>query len=162
VAEEALGVLGAQRIAALLTGMTGDRFFGGSYPNSPVVERDFRTALQARSLPHICVLLESTEERQPMASVGGAQGYLTPYVYLLIGYVGRTTTIPPLDWAIRLSEDIERTLAAAFSLGGIAHRMTISPAEFDVEVNATDGVTKLAAFEMRVTANLQQTLVATP
>lgn len=160
---EALGVLAMQRIVERLSGMTGERpHFGATYPNAPTVEPDFKTLVAVRKFPHVCVWLEQTQDREPMQSVGTGQGYLTPYVFGLLGYTERAAGGTPMDWAIRLSEDIEITLAGGFTLGGIAHKCVISPADFDLELNVTDGVPKLAAFEMRVTVHLVQVLTVAP
>lgn len=162
MAEEALGVLAGQRISALIAGMTGERFFGAPYRNVPTVERTYRALAQVSRFPHVCVLIQNQAEPEPAASVGDMVSQLVPYEFLVVGYADATADFTSLEWAIRLSEDVTRTLYANHALGGVCHRLALASPEFFQPAGATAAVAQTAEFELIVTATLQRAITVAP
>lgn len=164
MAEEALGELALAKVAALLAGMTGERYFGAAYPNAPIVEREFRTILQVQRYPHLIVLPgggSGLASADTWASVGTSASFKVDFELLILGYTERTPAGPATLWAERLREDIHRTLFANLALGGIGYGVVIGEWEAD-ELPLTAGRPQLAGFQQSVTAKLARVYAVAP
>lgn len=98
---------------AALRDMIGPRFWGGSYPNPPTVERSYRIASAVNQHPHVCLL------PAPGSRLGGGtqERYEDRFRGVAVGYVASTDEATPATWAERLNWDTKQTLKR---LGGSA------------------------------------------
>jgi hypothetical protein len=122
------------RLVEIFSAMSGTRYWGGSYPNPPIVLRELKQPDQVNQCPTICLKEESGSEfnaEEPLATAG-AELIMTDRFHLAIwAHVKADPEMPASTWLLRLREDIRRTLLLDFTLGGIARGMAFGPEEVD-------------------------------
>lgn len=99
-----------ETVATLLRGMTGVRFWGGTYANPVSVERVFRVPAQRAEFPRICVL-DGSGSRREFGTTGGVGRYVDHCLIMLYLYViGSDAATRSLELS-RLDYDVFLTLA---------------------------------------------------
>lgn len=116
------------QIVLKLKGMTGNRPWGGAYPNNPVVERKWREVTAVNEFPHLCVVEGpgSTFAQEATGSATQAM-HLHEFKVMVYGYVKADGAVTRSRWLQRLWDDVVRTLIGDSTLGGVVRDMTIDP-----------------------------------
>lgn len=91
--------------------MTGTRPWGGTYPNAPVVEREYKSIAQVTQMPHLCVLSfpGSTTKRATQ------ERYDDWFRAAIVAYVQGTATMPAAALVEHLTRDCKMTLLTVTS-----------------------------------------------
>jgi hypothetical protein len=124
-------------LVEVLGGMTGERQWGGRYPNDPVVHRDeLHNPEQVMQAPHICIEEDlgtelEDENGEVMATVGAELAIHEKFRVVLYGHVQATADVTAGMWRRRLRHDIRTTLLADMTLGGIARGIQFDAEEVD-------------------------------
>jgi hypothetical protein len=150
-----------QAITALVTtlaGMTGSRHWGGSYPNSPRVERKLLMPEQVNQFPHLCVIegaMDGATSRAFIDVVAGGQiGMRHELRVLVAGYVSGDGLVTAATWLQRLWFDCLKTVMAASTLGGLVQQVAWGE-EMETDEGSLDPV---AAFVQPLTIIAHETL----
>ena len=99
------------KAAEVLSGMTGTRFWGGSYPNAPKVEvGEVRQFQDAGPLPWIGLLPGPGAQTDIPAMRGFDALIFDQFRIFIYGYVDGDGTINRSTWMQRLIRDIQQTL----------------------------------------------------
>ncbi len=131
---EALAERALVRIVELLSGMTGPRHWGGSYPDAPDVHRKLHQPEQVTRSPHICVREDSGSVLEAVTfveAVGTEAVIADQFAVAIYGHVIRDEVVSESTWLLRLRHDIRLTLLADLTLGGIARGLGFGKEEVD-------------------------------
>jgi hypothetical protein len=118
-------------LAALVTELetiTGTRPWGGSYLNTPVVERRYKTPMQVTQFPALLVL----EGPGSTFEIAGVDGMFEHKLRVVIyGYVQGDDQTLRTTWLQRLWDDVITVLQANRILGGLSSDIDILELETD-------------------------------
>lgn len=121
--EQALGAL-----VTVLQTITGVRPFGTPYPNTPTVERRYKTPMQVTQFPALLVL----EGPGSTLEIMGVDGMFEhKFAVLVYGYVQGDDVLSRSTWLERLWDDVITVLQANRTLGGLAADITMGAQETD-------------------------------
>lgn len=144
-----------RQIVTKLQGMTGVRYWGGSYLNAPVVERRWADIERVGSLPHL-IVTEASGSRLDLVETGGAglARFTHAFRVLIRGYVSADATDGRSTWLERLWGDVARTLLANQTLGGEARELALE-GEYETDEGEWE---PLGAFAQVVTVSVEEDL----
>lgn len=104
--------------AALVAGMTGPRPWGGSYPDDPVVAREYRAPAEGMQTPHIGVVAASGATAR-IVNISPPMNIEHLFPVTFYGTIAQTQEAVADVWLQRLRDDLMTTVLANASLGGL-------------------------------------------
>jgi hypothetical protein len=116
------------KLVTALETITGVRPWGGSYPNTPVVERRYKTPMQVTQFPALLVL----EGPGSTFEIMGVDGMFEhKFAVMIYGYVQGDDVITRSTWLQRLQDEVRTVLQANRTLGGLSSDITLVAEETD-------------------------------
>lgn len=115
-------------LAAALGTITGTRGFGTPYPNTPVIERRYKTPMQCNQFP-VLLLLEGPGSTVGIEAMDGM--FRHEFTIMVYGYVQGDDLLSRSTWLERLWDDVFSVLQANRTLGGLCADITMGPQETD-------------------------------
>jgi len=106
------------KLAEVLGAMTGARPWGGSYPNAPVVEREYKAPGQITTHPHFG-LLEGSGSSTRILNVNPPMNIEHEFLIGIYATVIRDREAVAQTWLQRVRDDLLATVLANASLGGL-------------------------------------------
>ena len=146
-----------QAAEAVLQDLGGRRFWGGSYPNTPRVEREFKQPFQVNEFPHLILLQDAGSRIGGLAThdQDGAD-FHDEFHLAIYGYVQGDDVVTASTWLERLNRDVKLALWSAMAplepLRGLALRLRFDEDE-DAQFEGAFG-----SFVLPITAELSDAL----
>lgn len=101
-------------------GLTGIRSWGGSYPNLPTADREYRELKARTHFPHCAILEGSGSSVTARTTRSNVIGYRHEFKVLLVGAVAAGHGVSVSRWLQRYWDDLWSTFLQNYTLGGIA------------------------------------------
>lgn len=106
------------KLAAVLGALTGARPWGGSYPNDPVVEREYKAPGQITTHPHFG-LLEGSGSSTRILNINPPMNIQHDFLISIYATVIKDADATGQTWLQRVRDDLLMTVLANGSLGGL-------------------------------------------
>lgn len=123
---EALREQALAKIKTKLEAMTGTRPWGGTYPNNPIVAREWKDIQQVNQFPHFIVLEDdgSTLEVEATGSANNAF-FLHAFYVEVVCYVQGDDQVIRSTWIQRSWDDTVRQLLKNCTLDGVVRDLCV-------------------------------------